>query len=305
MEIIKKICNGFNKLLPVLVLAVCVLAFFVPSSLTWASAKTTLLLQIIMFGMGLLLTGNDFVMVFKRPGAVIMVEVIQFVWMPLSAFLWTKLFGLEAGLAVGVILVGCCPGGTASNVMTYVAKGDVPLSVTCTTISTLVKLYAGAVVEVSLYSMFMSIVKVVLVPIVLGIVINLVIGKYINPIKSVMPLISGIGVLLVLGGVVAVNHNNIVTSGVLIFACCLCQNVGGLVVGHFLAKLFKFTKPQQRACAIEIGMQNAGLASNLAMANFEPISALAGAAFGLWHNFTGALYARIVSAKDDKEAAVN
>ena len=107
------------------------------------------------------------------------------------------------------------------------------------------------------------------------------------------------------GGVVAVNHNNIVTSGVLIFACCLCQNVGGLVVGHFLAKLFKFTKPQQRACAIEIGMQNAGLASNLAMANFEPISALAGAAFGLWHNFTGALYARIVSAKDDKEAAVN
>ena len=198
--------------------------------------------------------------------------------------------------------------------MTYVAKGDVPLSVTCTTISTLVapvltpllvKLYAGAVVEVSLYSMFMSIVKVVLVPIVLGIVINLVIGKYINPIKSVMPLISGIGVLLVLGGVVAVNHNNIVTSGVLIFACCLCQNVGGLVVGHFLAKLFKFTKPQQRACAIEIGMQNAGLASNLAMANFEPISALAGAAFGLWHNFTGALYARIVSAKDDKEAAVN
>ena len=99
MEIIKKICNGFNKLLPVLVLAVCVLAFFVPSSLTWASAKTTLLLQIIMFGMGLLLTGNDFVMVFKRPGAVIMVEVIQFVWMPLSAFLWTKLFGLEAGLA--------------------------------------------------------------------------------------------------------------------------------------------------------------------------------------------------------------
>ena len=95
MEIIKKICNGFNKLLPVLVLAVCVLAFFVPSSLTWASAKTTLLLQIIMFGMGLLLTGNDFVMVFKRPGAVILVEVIQFVWMPLSAFLWTRLFGLE------------------------------------------------------------------------------------------------------------------------------------------------------------------------------------------------------------------
>lgn len=312
METIKKICNGFNKLLPVLVLAVCVLAFFVPGSLTWASAKTTLLLQIIMFGMGLLLTGNDFVMVFKRPGAVILVEVIQFVWMPLSAFLWTKIFGLEAGLAVGVILVGCCPGGTASNVMTYVAKGDVPLSVTCTTISTLiapvltpllVKLYAGAVVEVSLYSMFMSIVKVVLVPIVLGIVINLVIGKYIAPIKSVMPLISGIGVLLVLGGVVAVNHNNIVTSGVLIFACCLCQNVGGLAVGHFLAKLFKFTKPQQRACAIEIGMQNAGLASNLAMANFEPISALAGAAFGLWHNFTGALYARIVSAKDDKETA--
>lgn len=312
METIKKIAAWFNKALPLLVLAVCILAFFVPGCLTWAAKQTTLLLQIIMFGMGLLLTGKDFAMVFKKPQQVLLVEVVQFLWMPLSAFLWTKLFGLEAGIAVGVILVGCCPGGTASNVMTYVAKGDVPLSVTCTAVSTilapfltplLVKLYAGAIVEVSLYSMFMSIVKVVLVPIILGIVINMLIGKYLNAVKQIMPIVSAVGVLLVLGGTVAANHDNILTSGLLIFACCFCHNVGGLAIGHFLAKAFKFGKPQQRACAIEIGMQNAGLASNLAFANFEPISALAGAAFGLWHNFTGAMYARIASAGDAKEEA--
>lgn len=310
METIKKICDVFNKFLPVLVLAICVVAFFAPAALTWAAAQTTLLLQIIMFGMGLLLTGKDFVMVFKKPWEVLLVEVVQFAWMPLSAFLWTKIFGLEAGLALGVILVGCCPGGTASNVMTYVAGGDVPLSVTCTSVSTilapvltplLVKLYASAIVDVSLYSMFMSIVQVVLIPIAAGILINMVVGKYLGAVKTVMPLVSAIGVLLVLGGTVAANHDNIVSSGVLIFACCFCHNVGGLAAGHFLAKLFKFGKPQQRACAIEIGMQNAGLASNLAFANFEPISALAGAAFGVWHNFTGAMYARICSAGDKKK----
>lgn len=311
MESVKKISGWVNKYLPFLVLAISAFAFLVPGALTWASAKTTLLLQIIMFGMGLTLTPQDFIMVVKKPWQVLFVTVVQFGWMPLSAFLFAKLFGLEAGIAVGVILVGCCPGGTASNVMTYIAGGDVPLSVTCTSVSTilaplltplLVKLYAGSIVNVPLQTMFMSIVKVVLIPIVGGIVINALLHKYLESVKVVLPPISAIAVLLVLGGTVAVNHDNIVSSGLLIFGVALLHNTSGLLVGHVLAGVMKMGKPQQRACAIEIGMQNAGLASNLALANFEPISALAGAAFGIWHNFTGALYARMCTGADAKAA---
>ena len=312
MEIIKKICNGFNKLLPVLVLAVCVLAFFVPSSLTWASAKTTLLLQIIMFGMGLLLTGNDFVMVFKRPGAVILVEVIQFVWMPLSAFLWTKLFGLEAGLAVGVILVGCCPGGTASNVMTYVAKGDVPLSVTCTTISTLVapvltpllvKLYAGAVVEVSLYSMFMSIVKVVLVPIALGFVVNHFFHAFTQNAVRVLPLISTTAIVLIICAVVSANSAKIMTSGLLILAVVILHNLLGYLTGFGVGKLLKLDSTKCRAISIEVGMQNSGLATSLAAAHFAqyPLATIPGAVFSVWHNISGAVLANFFARTAEKK----
>lgn len=314
MNGIKKVSEWVNKNLPYLVLLISAIGFLVPGSLTWASAKTTLLLQIIMFGMGLTLSASDFIMVFKKPWQVLFVEIIQFGWMPLAAFLLTKLFGLEAGIAVGVILVGCCPGGTASNVMTYIAGGDVPLSVTCTSVSTilapfltpvLVKLYAGSIVNVPLYTMFISIVKVVLIPIVGGIVLNALLHKYLENVKVILPPISAIAVLLVLGGTVAVNHDNIISSGLLIFVVCLLHNASGLAVGHFLAGVLKMGKPQQRACAIEIGMQNAGLASSLALANFEPISALAGAAFGIWHNFTGALYARLCTGADAKAAKEN
>lgn len=314
MKVIEKISNFFTKYLPYIVLVVSALAFFVPKSMLWAAPHTTLLLQIIMFGMGLTLTIKDFEMVVKKPWQVLIVTVLQFGWMPLSAFLISKLFGLEAGIAAGVILVGCCPGGTASNVMTYIANGDVPLSVTCTSVSTLlapfltpllVKLYAGAIVEVSLQAMFMSIVKVVLVPIAAGIILNLLIGKFITPFKKLLPTISGIGVLLVLGSVVAVNRANIIASGITIFIVCLLHNVLGLAAGYFGGKLFKMGEKQTRAAAIEVGMQNAGLGSNLAMAHFEPISALAGAAFGIWHNFTGALFAYFCNRKDAKAAAAN
>ena len=265
-----------------------------------------------MFGMGLTIKTEDFKIVFTRPGDLCIGFLLQYTVMPFTAFLLAKAFHLPADLALGVILVGCCPGGTASNVITYVAGGDVPLSVGMTIVSTilapictpvLVYLLAGSWVDVSLFTMMMSVIKVVLVPVLLGILIYRLFPKQINMVRELLPLISVIAIVMIISGIVGSNAEKIVSCGALVMVAVAIHNVVGLCLGTGAAKLFKLEEKKITAIGIEVGMQNSGLAISLATANFaaNPLATLPGAVFSVWHNISGTIYAGIRRRMAEKE----
>ncbi len=314
MNVINKINHLFNNYLPWIVLAVAVVAFVLPGIFTEAAKLTVPLLQLVMFCMGLTLTAGSFVQVFKQPWQVILVSLIQFIWMPLAGYLIGIIFNFPPEVAIGFILLGACPGGTASNVMTYLANGDVPLSVTATSVSTLlapiltpffIAFYGSTMVEVAFWPMFISIIKIVAVPIIAGIIINALIGKHIKPVKDVCPTLAAIVVLIIIGGVTAVSQQKIIDMGwamaILTFVACLVQNVSGYVVTYGVCKVLPTPAPARRAMQIEVAMQNSALAVTLALKHFTPAAAICGTMFSIIHNFTGSIFAGICRKHDETE----
>ncbi|MGY0692019.1 bile acid:sodium symporter family protein [Virgibacillus sp. FSP13] len=300
MKTLEKISSFAGNTFAVWVILFAILSFFLPGGFTWIAPHIALLLGIIMFGMGLTLSLSDFKAVFQAPKSVLIAVLAQFIIMPLLAYGLATIFQLPAEVAVGVILVGCCPGGTASNVMTFLAKGNTALSVSVTAVSTLLApiltpaltlLLASKWLPVSAGDMFLSIVKIVLVPIVLGIVIRLLFRKQVEKSVAVLPLVSVIGIVAVASAVVAVNTENIVKEGLLIFAVVVLHNCLGLALGYVLGKLLKLDLRDQKAVSIEVGMQNSGLGSTLALAHFSPIAAVPSAIFSVWHNISGPILA--------------
>ncbi len=303
MKVLEKVSDFVRKYMAVLVIAVAALSLFVPNSVSWIkTAWVNTLLGIVMFGMGLTLKGADFAGVFKRPKDVVIGAVCQFTIMPFIAFLLTKIFGLSPELAVGVILVGTCPGGTSSNVMTYLSGGDVALSVSMTAVSTILApimtplltlLYAGQTVNVNIAAMFLSVIKVVLIPIVLGIVVNYMFGKFTEKLVRILPLISTTAIIMIIASVVSANSARLLSVGFLIVVVVICHNILGYAVGYGIAKLLKMDTAKCRAISIEVGMQNSGLATSLATTHFAqyPLAAVPGAIFSVWHNISGALLA--------------
>ncbi len=316
MDFLRKLAKLVSQFMAVIVIAVAALALFFPSPVG-AVLKTkyvNTLLGIVMFGMGLTLRFNDFKVVFSRPKDVIIGCVSQFTIMPLLAFLLCKVFNLPIELAVGVILVGTCPGGTSSNVITYMSKGDVALSVGMTAVSTLLapfltplltQLYAGASVDVDIVSMFLSIVKVVIVPIALGFLINRFLPKVAEAIVDILPMISTLAIVAIVGAVVAANAAKLMECGLLIIAVVILHNLLGYAVGYGVGKVLKLDTTKCRAVSIEVGMQNSGLATSLAGAHFAqyPLATIPGAVFSVWHNISGAILANIFLALDGKKNA--
>ena len=306
MSIIRSLNHLFNSYLSWIVLLMAVLAYLLPTVFSWMTPYIAYMLQFVMFAMGLTLTAQVFLDVFKQPMKVILVSVIQFLWMPLAGFLVAIIFNFPPEIGIGFILLGACPGGTASNVMTFLANGNVPLSVSATTVSTLlapiltplfVVLYAGATssIEIQFMPMFISIVKIVLVPIILGI----------EPVKSVCPTIAAIAVLLILAAVTAVNQKQIAETGFIIFVACLVQNLSGYVVTYLVCKALSIDVSSRRAMQIEVAMQNSALSVSLALKHFTPQAAVAGAVFSIIHNFTGSIFAGICRKHDDQEKLEN
>ncbi len=314
MSRIKRICNFLSSNIAVIIIIFSVIAFFYPRGFSWATNYTTLFLGAAMFGMGLTIKLEDFRIVFTRPKDLCIGFVLQYTVMPLTAFALAKLFGLSADLALGVILVGCCPGGTASNVITYVAEGDVPLSVGMTIVSTilapictpvLVYLLAGSWVEVSLLTMMMSVIKVVLIPVLLGIVIYRLFPRQVDAVRELLPLISVIAIVMIISGIVGSNAEKIVSCGALVLVVVAIHNVVGLCLGTGAAKLMKLKEKKVTAIGIEVGMQNSGLAISLATANFaaNPLATLPGAVFSVWHNISGTVYAGIRRRKAEAKSS--
>lgn len=312
MQTLLKITNFASKTFALWVLLFAYLAFQFPDTYKQFAPYIPYLLGIVMFGMGITLTFNDFGEVFKHPKSVIIGVIGQFVIMPSIAFFLAKAFNLPADLAVGVILVGSCPGGTSSNVMTYLAKGNTALSVACTTISTLLApiltpvifyILASQWLEIDAAGMFISVLKMVLFPIFLGLVVRAMFKKKITEISQTMPLLSVISIVLILAAVVAVSKDKIVESGLLIFGVVVLHNCLGYLVGFFSAKLLGLNIADSKAVSIEVGMQNSGLGAALAAAHFNPIAAVPSAIFSFWHNVSGPILANIFSniKNDDKK----
>ena len=262
-----------------------------------------------MFGMGMTLRFEDFKLVLQRPRDVFIGTVAQFGIMPLLAWGLAHAFSLPPELAAGVILVGTCPGGTSSNVMTYLARGDVALSVSMTMASTilapimtpLLTLWlAGQWIDIPAGKMMISIAQVVIAPILLGLLINHFFERPVQKVVKVLPLISVIAIVLIVGGVVAANAGRIIETGALIMLVVMCHNLLGYTLGFVVAKVLGMDMAKVKAVSIEVGMQNSGLATSLALLHFGAAAAIPGALFSVWHNISGSLAANYLSSRMKK-----
>ncbi len=292
-----------------LVVAVAIIALVIPSAFKWVTPQIPMLLGVIMFGMGMTLRLEDFKEIFRRPRDVLIGLLAQFTIMPLLAYGLAIIFQLPAELAAGVILVGTCPGGTASNVMTYLAKGDLALSVSMTMASTILApivtplltwLLAGTWINVSFVAMMLSIIQVVIAPILLGIIINHLFADFVKRVVKILPTISIVAILLIAGGVVSVNADKILATGLLIMLVVVLHNLCGYGLGYCAAKIFKMDVAKTKAISIEVGMQNSGLAVSLAITHFSAAAAIPSALFSVWHNISGSIAANYLAHKSNK-----
>ncbi|MEG2694025.1 MAG: bile acid:sodium symporter family protein [Acinetobacter sp.] len=284
------------------------IALIVPEAFVWLKAYIIWMLGIIMFGMGMTMTVDDFKGVLHSPKAVVIGVVAQFMVMPGLAYLLCQLFQLPPAIAIGVILVGCCPGGTASNVITYMAKGNTALSVACTSVSTILApvltpvifyLLASQWIEINAMSMLGSILKVVLFPIILGLIVRSVLKQKVETYIQVMPLISVLAIVAIVAAIIAGSKTQILESGLLILAVVALHNGLGYLLGFGASRLFKLPYADSKAIAIEVGMQNSGLGVALAAVHFaaSPITAVPSAIFSLWHNISGPALATYWASK--------
>lgn len=307
MKTLQSISEVAGKYFALIIILFSVLAFMIPSMFTMFSAYITILLGIVMFGMGLTLKASDFKLVFTNPIPVLIGVVAQFSIMPTIAFLIAYLLQLPPDLAAGLVLLGSVPGGTSSNVMVFLAKGNVPLSITMTSVSTLLApvmtpllllIFAGQWLPVDPMSMFMSIIQVIIVPIILGLLVSKLLPTVTEKSTPILPLVSIVAITIIISAIVAGNKENIATAGILVFVAVLMHNAFGLLLGYFAAKLFKLSKQDQRAISIEVGMQNAGLGVSLANSYFSPLAALPSAFSSAWQVITGTFLASFWAKRD-------
>ena len=305
----KKICDFIARWMGVLVLLLVVLALLMPAPFAaidlWVINP---MLGLIMFGMGMTLSPQDFRIVFSRPKDVIIGCAAQFTVMPLLAWVLSWLFDLPPELALGVILVGCCPGGTASNVITYLAKGDLALSVGMTATSTVLAplmtplltwLMAGKFVDVDAVAMLMSIVYVVIGPIAAGFLIQRYMPRFTRWAVAYLPAFSSLMIALLVAIIVGHNAGQLLKGGMVVVLVVILHNIGGFSLGYVLGRLLGLSDDKRKAISIEVGMQNSGLASSLATIHFAayPMAVVPGAIFSVWHNVCGAFVAKLFASR--------
>ncbi|ART82698.1 bile acid:sodium symporter [Oceanisphaera profunda] len=304
---------GFiTQLFPLWALLLSALAFFQPQLFVGIKGQIVPLLTIIMLCMGLTLSISDFRNVLASKKALLVGVILQFSVMPVVALLIALLFGFDAELTVGMLLVGSVAGGTSSNVMCYLAKGDTALSISMTAISTLlgvvmtpvlVALLVGQSIDVPVQSMLISLLQVVVAPVLLGVVLNYALGGVVKRLEPILPLLSMVAIVLIIAIVVALNADNIAHIGGIVAVAVILHNSCGLLLGYGITALMGFDKKTCRTIAFEVGLQNSGLATALAMKFFSPAAALPGTLFSVWHNISGSLLAGYWAKKPLTEKA--
>ena len=329
MKALQKVSKFLSNYTAVVVIAIAVITFFVPSMMEWvnhllftdpAANKFTaqsIIIGIIMFSMGLTLTTRDFQILAKRPFDICIGAIAQYLIMPFLAFALSRALNLPDAIALGLILVGCCPGGVSSNIMSYLCGGDVAFSVGMTTVSTLLSpvmtpllvsfLASGTQISIKAVPMFVSIIETVIVPVAFGFFLNYLLGKkkMFQEIQKVMPGLAVLGLACVVGGVISSQGSKFFTSGAVVFAAVLLHNGLGYLLGYGAGKLTGMNTAKKRTISIEVGMQNAGLATILATTTAQfastPESAIICAVSCVWHSISGTLLAGLFAAYDKKK----
>jgi BASS family bile acid:Na+ symporter len=296
---LERLANAF----PVWVLVACGLALVEPRLFTWFRGEAIVIgLAVIMLGMGITLSIDDFARVATRPATVAAGFLAQFVIMPMAGWLVATTLGLDTPFAVGLILVACCPGGTASNVVAYIARADVALSVlmtTCTTLGAVVltplltKLLAGRLVEVDAWGLFLSTLQVVVLPVAAGVAINRFLPRVVRAVMPVAPLVSVITIALVCASIIGQNAAAVRSSGPQLLLAVVLLHAIGFGVGYLFARLLGYDRIVARTISIEVGMQNSGLGVVLAQKHFpaEPLTAVPCAISSVVHSVIGSLLA--------------
>ena len=305
------VLSGFvGRYLTYIVFLVVLWAYFMPGAFLWSVPHTVTLLGIIMFGMGMTLHARDFKLVIQRPKEVLIGCTAHYTIMPIVAYALVLAFDLTPELAVGMVLLGSCPSGTASNVISYLARGDVALSVSMTMATTLLApvvtptltwLLAGSWIEVSFTAMMISIAQMVLLPLLLGLTAHHFFERTVERILPVMPVVSVVTIVLLVGGVVALGAESLLDVGLLMAAIVVLHNAFGLVLGYGMARLFRLDSKKARTVSIEVGMQNSGMAASLAVLYFSPAAAIPGAIFSVWHNISGSIVANYFARRDERK----
>jgi bile acid:Na+ symporter, BASS family len=307
----EKVSQFAGRTFSVWVILFACLGFFLPNVFIPFKSDISPLLGIVMFAMGLTLSANDFREVFRRPKDVAIGVVGHYIIMPLVAYILAVLLQLPPDIAVGVILVGCCPSGTSSNVMTFLAKGDVALGVSIASISTLIapfatpamiSLLAHRWMAINAKSLFTDIIEVVILPIILGLIVKALFRKQAEASTKILPLISTVAIVIIVAIVVALNQGKLLQTGPLIFLVVVLHNLLGYLLGNLFAKIFKMDLSKRKAITFETGMQNSGLGAALAAAHFHPIAAVPSAIFSVWHNLSGSVLASWFANKQEKSS---
>ena len=329
MKHLQKASKFLSDYTSIVVIAIAVITFFIPNLMSWvnfslftdfATNKFTtqsVIIGIIMFSMGLTLTTSDFKILAKRPFDICIGAAAQYLIMPLIALCLTRILHLPDAIALGLILVGCCPGGVSSNIMSYLCGGDVAFSVGMTTVSTLLSpimtplllsfVASGATISINAMPMFVCIIETVIIPIAIGFLLNYLLGKKnaFQEFQKIMPGIAVLGLACVVGGVISSQGSKFFTSGVVIFIAVLLHNGLGYLLGYTAGKLTGMNTAKKRTISIEVGMQNAGLATNLATTTAQfsasPESAIICAVSCVWHSISGTLLAGFFSSLDKKK----
>ncbi|MDG2090273.1 MAG: bile acid:sodium symporter family protein [Gammaproteobacteria bacterium] len=288
------------RFFPLIAIIFAALGFFLPQAFIPLSGFIVPLLALIMFAMGLTLTLGDFQRVLQEPLKIVFGTLLQFILMPLAAYIISNFLELERELIIGLVLVGCCPGGTSSNVICYLAKGNLALSISLTMVSTLLSVvatplltlfYLGQAIEVPILDMMLSILQMVIVPVFLGVLLNTYFGGRVSKLRPVLPAISILAIVLIIAIVFALNSSNLVAIGGLVVVAVVLHNLFGICSAYGLSKLCRYDESTCRTIAIEVGMQNSALGSALASQFYTTVATLPGAIFSLWHNLSGSVLA--------------
>lgn len=292
---------------PFIALSFSLFAHFFPEFFLPFQSHIVTFLMIIMLGMGLTLNFTDFKRILNKKAPLVFGVLFQFIFMPLIAIIISKILNLSEALTIGMILVGTSAGGTASNVITYLAKGDLALSVSMTLLSTVLSvflmpllswLYIGKSIEIKAASMLFDVAKITILPIFIGIVLNTLFNKFISKIKFLLPLISMSAIIFIISVIIALNTQNLKNIGVIVIFAVILHNLIGMLSSYYLFKLLGYDSKISRTIAIEVGIQNSGLSVAIAMKYFTSLSALIGALFSIWQNISGAIFASFISQKD-------
>lgn len=302
---------SLTRLLPVWAILLCLLAWWQTDWFVSLKPAILPLLALIMFAMGLTLTLRDFRRVLGMPALILLGVSLQFLLMPLLAWLISRGVALETLLATGMVLVGASPGGTASNVMTYLAGGNVALSITLTALSTLLAvvftpwlswLYIDAAIEVPVWSMLETILLLVVAPVLSGMLLNQFLPRVIKPVQALCPLVATLAIVLIIAIVFALNKDSMAALSFALITAVVLHNALGLTLGYLAGRCFGYSESICRTLAIEVGMQNSGLAVALALKNFAAMAALPGALFSIWHNISGSILAAWWQWRDRRQA---